>query len=424
MTPVGSAGDVNPFVALGVELRRRGHEVAVITSEPFRATVESAGLDFEPLVSTAEFEEALADPDLWHPVRGIRSLFRLIDRIGLERLWTALDRRWAEGRSILVGHMLSFPTRVFEERRGVPAVTLQLAPIAFRTLHRQPRLPLGIDLDGWPKPLLRAFWWLVDRVGVEPLARASFHDFCRAKGVGPGRRIFRSWVHSPQRVIAFFPDWFGPPQPDWPPQTRLVGFPLFDGFAEPVLAQSLETWLADGPPPIVFAPGSANRQAERLFSLGVEATRRSGHRALCVTPWAEQLPSPLPGHVHHVARAPFSALLPRCAAAVHHGGIGTTAQALRAGIPQVVLGGAFDQPDNGARLERLGVGRRLGPLGLGSKRLARVVDELLADPGTADATARCAARMVDDAGRPALERAADEVEAVAEGRADNQEFVD
>lgn len=387
--------------------------MAVITSEPFRETVESAGLDFEPLISTAEFEEALADPDLWHPVHGVRALFRLIDRVGMERLWTALDRRWAEGRSILVGHMLSFPTRAFEERRGVPAVTVQLAPIAFRTLHRQPRLPLGINLDRWPKPALRAFWWLVDRVGVEPLARKSLYGFCRSKGLAPDRRPFRSWVHSPQRVIAFFPDWFGAPQPDWPPQTRLVGFPLFDGFAEPALEGRLDAWLDDGPPPIVFAPGSANRQAARLFTLGAEATALTGHRALCVTPWAEQLPAPLPSHVHHVSRAPFSALFPRCAAAVHHGGIGTTAQALRAGVPQVVLGGAFDQPDNGARLERLGVGRRLGPLGLGSKRLARVVDELLSDPGTARATARYAARMIDEAGRPALERAADEVEAVA-----------
>ena len=413
MTPVGSAGDVNPFVALGIELRRRGHEVAVITAEPFRETVESAGLDFESVLSTAQFEEALTDPDLWHPVRGIRALFRLIDRTGLERLWTALDDRWVDGRSILVGHMLSFPTRAYEDARGVPAVTIQLAPIAFRTLHRQPVLPLGIDPNGWPRPLLRAFWWLIDRFGVEALARESLDDFCRSKGLEFDRRPFRSWVHSPQRVIAFFPDWFGPPQADWPPQARLVGFPLFDGFTDSALDEALVAWLDSGPPPVVFAPGSANRQAARLFALGAEATARSGHRALCVTPWPEQLPTPLPAHVRHVARAPFSALFPRCSAAVHHGGIGTTAQALRAGVPQVVLGGAFDQPDNGARLARLGVGRRLSPFRLGSERLSRVVDELLADPLTSQATARYAARMTEDGGRSALERAADEIEAVA-----------
>jgi UDP:flavonoid glycosyltransferase YjiC (YdhE family) len=415
MTPVGSAGDVNPFVALGVELRRRGHEVAVLTAEPFRETVESAGLEFGSVLSASRFEEALGDPDLWHPIHGIRALFRLIDRTGMERLWKAIDDRWVEGRSILVGHMLSFPTRVYEESKGVPAVTIQLAPIAFRTVHRQPVLPPGIDLDGWPRPVLRAFWWMVDRIGVDPLARRSLHDFVRSRGLEPDRRLFRSWVHSPRRVIAFFPGWFGPPQPDWPPQARLVGFPLFDGFNQAVVDRPLDEWLAQGTRPIVFAPGSANRQAARLFAVGAEATARSGHRALFVTPWGEQLPTRLPAHVRHVSRTPFSALFPRCAATVHHGGIGTTAQALRAGIPQVVVGGAFDQPDNGARLTRLGVGRRLSPLRLAPARLARMLDELLGDARAIGATARYAARMIDDASRPALERAADEVEAAARG---------
>jgi len=250
-------------------------------------------------------------------------------------------------------------------------------------------------------------------VGVEPLARQSLHEFLRSRGLEPDRRLFRSWVHSPRRVIGFFPDWFAPPQPDWPPQTRLVGFPLFDGFGEPVLDPDLATWLDEGSPPVVFAPGSANRQAERLFSVGAAATARSGMRALFVTPWADQLPSPLPGHVRHVSRAPFSALFPRCAVAVHHGGIGTTAQALRAGVPQVVVGGAFDQPDNGARLVRLGVGRRIPPFRLKPARLATVLDDLTGDTGVVEATARYAAHMLKDAGLPALERAADEVEAAA-----------
>lgn len=413
MTPLGSAGDVNPFVALGVELRRRGHEVVVLTAEPFRDGVEAAGLDFVPVLSTQRFEDALLDPDLWHPVWGIRALFRLIDRPGLERIWDALDERYVEGSTVLVGHMLSFPTRIYEQTRGVPGVTIQLAPIAFRTLHRQPVLPPGVDLDALPRSLLRVFWWMVDRLGVDPMAGASVHDFFRSRGLAPERRLFRSWVHSPRRVIAFFPDWFGPPQPDWPQQTRLVGFPLFDGFDEPRLDEPLEEWLGEGTPPIVFAPGSANRQANRLFSVGAKAIVRSRRRAVFVTPWADQLPTRLPDEIRHVERAPFSALFPRGAAVVHHGGIGTTAQALRAGVPQVVVGGAFDQPDNGARLERLGAGRRLNPLFLRPRSLERALDQLLATASTGEACDRCARQMLADAGEPALRRAADEVEAAA-----------
>lgn len=412
MTPVGSAGDVNPFVALGKELARRGHDVVVITSEPFRETVVAAGLEFESVLPSERFERALGDPDLWHPIRGIRALFRLVDRASMERLWRVLDERWVDGRSVLVGHTLSFPTRIYEERHGVPAVTLQLAPIAFRTLERQPVLPPGIDIQRLPRPLLRAFWWSVDRIGVDPLARPALHDFFRSRGLEPERRLFRDWVHSPRRVLGLFPEWFGPPQPDWPPQLRLVGFPLFDGFEQPELDPALASWLGEGPAPIVFAPGSANRQAPRFFQVGATASAEVQRRAVFVTPWADQLPHPLPDHVYHVARAPFSALFTRSGAVVHHGGIGTTAQALRAGVPQVVLGGAFDQPDNGARVERLGVGRRIRPGRLSRASLSRALSELM-DDATVAARAADFARRLEADGDGALRRAADEVEAVA-----------
>ena len=127
-----------------------------------------------------------------------------------------------------------------------------------------------------------------------------------------------------------------------------------------------------------------------------------GRRGILLTRHAHQLPTSLPGEVRHVAYAPFGELLPMCAAVVHHGGIGTTARALAAGTPQLVLPWAWDQPDNAARVRRLGAGSSLGPRYRSAARLAEALSELLKP----EAQARCralSARFGDD---DALERAA------------------
>ncbi|NNF37622.1 MAG: hypothetical protein HKN71_03075, partial [Gemmatimonadetes bacterium] len=233
MTPAGSAGDVHPFLGLGRALRGRGHEVVVLTSEPFRDEVTAAGLEFESVLDAARFEAVLDDPDLWHPLRGPRAIFRLLRRQDLDRVYEALERRYEPGRTVLVGHPLSFPARVFEEAHGAPAVTIQLAPIAFRTRHLQPVLPGGLDPNRWPSLVQRTFWWAADRLVVNRVAGRDLYPFMNARGLTPGVVPLHDWIHSPHRVLGFFPKWFGPPQPDWPPQLRLVGFPLYDGSPNP-----------------------------------------------------------------------------------------------------------------------------------------------------------------------------------------------
>jgi rhamnosyltransferase subunit B len=152
------------------------------------------------------------------------------------------------------------------------------------------------------------------------------------------------------------------------------------------------------------------RHAQGFFAAAVEACHRLKRRGLLVTRFAEQLPTRLPDLVRHVEYAPFSELLPRCAALVHHGGIGTTAQTLAAGIPHVVTPLAHDQPDNAARLERLGVGRTLRPKSVTGKSLARELSALLDSPQVAARCAELADRLRTHDG---LNLAADALEAFA-----------
>jgi UDP:flavonoid glycosyltransferase YjiC (YdhE family) len=151
-----------------------------------------------------------------------------------------------------------------------------------------------------------------------------------------------------------------------------------------------------GNPPLAFTPGSANVHGHEFFEAAVDAARRLDRRALLLTRFAEQIPANLPPAVRHVPFAPFTQLLPRCAALIHHGGIGTTSAALAAGIPQVIMPLSHDQPDNAARVKALGVGDRLLPRHFTGRRLAEILRPLLASPLVKDRAAglakRCAAQ--------------------------------
>ncbi len=379
LTPVGSAGDVHPYLGIGRELRRRSHGVTLLASEPFRESAERAGIDFIACWSTEYVEEVIQDPDLWHPRRGMNVVMRAV-AASLQDTYTALSTLHEPGRTVLVGHTLSFATRSFEEQHDVPAATLHLAPSLLRSLHRLPVFAPGRDISSLPRPLKRAFWWLVDRIFIDPQILPALNAFRGDLGLPPVRRPFQSWLHSPRATLGLFPEWFGPPQPDWPPQVRLTGFSLFDDDGAGSLSPEIEGFLASGAPPIVFTPGSANRQAPRFFRVAIAAATTAGRRAILLTRFTEQLPDNRPDTVLHVPWVSLSRLLPACAAIVHHGGIGTCAHGLAAGVPQLVMPMGFDQPDNAVRLRRLGVGDIVAPSRFTARRVAKKLAALIEAP--------------------------------------------
>jgi len=389
LTPVGSSGDVHPFIGIGRGLRSRGHDVTILTAEPFREVIARAGLRFVPTHSTEEFDRVSQDPALWHPRRGIQRVLTAAAQ-GLRREYDQLAACYEPGRTVLAGHPLAFATRLFEEAHHAPAATIQLAPSVFRSRYQQPVHYPGYDASGYPAWLTRTLWWVIDRAFIDPYIVPALNRFRREMGLGPISRVFQEWLHSPQRVLGLFPEWFGPPQPDWPAQLRLTGFPLYDEADQHGVPPALEAFLRGGAPPVLFTFGSANRAAGALLRTGAAAAARLGQRAVLLTRHADQIPRGLPAGVHHERYVPLSLLLPRCAAIVHHGGIGTCAQGLAAGIPHVVVPLAFDQPDNAARLERLGVGRWVLPTRLTPPRLADAIAPLLSDPAVRERCRRWA----------------------------------
>lgn len=407
LTPVGSSGDVHPFVGIGRALRARGHDVTLLTTEPFRRVSERAGLRFVGTQSQEDFDRLTRHPDLWHRRNGLMLVLRTVASVMRDdyaRIAGACD----PGRTVLVGHALSFATRVFEEVHGTPAATIHLAPSIVRSDYQFPPYIPGMDTSGVPVWVTRSMWWLADRWFIDRAVLPEFNRWRHELGLEPVSRVFKTWLHSPRRVIGLFPEWFGAIQPDWPPQLQLTGFPLYDETGDHVVSPGLQAFLDRGSPPVLFTPGSANRAASRFFASALDATRRLGRRALFLTPYPEQLPAALgsaaPGSaalgsavlgddVWHEPYVPLSQVLPRCAAIVHHGGVGTCAQGLAAGVPQLTMPLGFDQPDNTTRLWKLGVGRWVRPHRFTGRRVAETLAALLDDPRVAERCGHWAQEM-------------------------------
>jgi rhamnosyltransferase subunit B len=269
---MGSAGDVHPFAGIGRALQGRGHEVFVITSPYFEDVVRRAGLEFRPMGSIADFERVQADPHLWHPTKALPSIIRNAVDPSYEPLLEHARGLHLPGQTVILASSLGWGAMVVKELLGIPVATVHLAPSLFISSHRQPLLhgaPVPQWAPGWLKSLQ---WWAAEKV-VDFHVLPALNRFRKAHGLPPARGMLSHW-HSPDRVIALFPDWFGPPQPDWPEQTRLTGFPMFDESGLLELPSELEDFLNAGEPPVVFTPGSAMSQGSAFFREAATQRRR------------------------------------------------------------------------------------------------------------------------------------------------------
>lgn len=384
----GSLGDLHPYLALARELRRRGHAPVLATSGLYRERVEAAGIGFAPLRPDLPDlgSEAEWMPRLLDPRRGPEMLVRGIMMPHLRATYEDLERATAVGADLLVGHPLLFALPPLAERAGLPWVGVALAPTSMFSAHDPPLLaaaPWALAV----RSLGVAPYRLLSRVGprmvrpwTEPV-RALRRDL----GLPPPAHepLFRGQF-SPRLNLALFSPLFGPPQPDWPPNTRATGFP-FPGMPTPP-DPALEAFLAAGPPPIVFTLGSsAVMAAGPFYAESARAAAALGRRAvLLIGRDPRNRPScPLPPGMVAVEYAPFADLLPRAEAVVHQGGIGTMAETLRAGKPMLVVPFAFDQPDNARRARRLGVARVIPHAHYTARRAADALGPLLADAACA-----------------------------------------
>ena len=410
LVALGSAGDVHPNIGLALALRDRGHRVTLVASGAFQRLADRHGFEFFPVGSEEEFYTAVRNPDLWHPRRAIEVVARCLILRKMRPLYELIADNYRPGETVVAAPGTAFGARLAEEKLGVPLASVHLQPSMIRSYFDPMAVGVPDIMPHLPVRVRRWFFHLVDRAVIDRLLAAEVNQFRAELGLQPERRLFERWLHSPQLVVGLFPDWFGPPQRDWPPNVHPVGFPLFDESDTRPAPPELDAFLAAGPHPIVFTAGSAMAHARDFFYASVEVCRRLGRRGVLLTQFPEQLPARLPDTVARFDYVPFSRVLPRAAALVHHGGIGTTAQAFSASVPQLVVPLAHDQFDNAARVQRLGAGKVLAPKRYSVRSATRALDQLLASAPIRNACAEYARRLSPGA---AIESACQWIETLA-----------
>ncbi len=374
---IGSYGDVLPLIGLARQLYQRGHTVTFFSNGHFADLVRQAGLEFIPMGTATDYDAMADHPDLWHPHKGWRLIMTRLVSEGLQEAYHLLRSHLTPPNTIMISSTLGFVARLLQETHHVPHATVHFSPGVFHSAYHAPKMP-DLPLPDWlPVPFKRGVWTLLDHTLIDPVMKTNLNRFRGKLGLPPVSRIFHNWLHSPHLVLGLFPEWFAPSQPDWPPQTQATGFPLFDDPYDAALLPAVQEFLAQGSAPLVFTPGSAMKHGRRFFLESAEACQVLERRGIFLTQYSEQLPRPLPKEVQHFSYIPLSQLLPHSAALIHHGGIGTCSQALRAGIPQLIQPMAFDQFDNAARVKKLGVGAMISKRSFRAPKIAQRLQHLL-----------------------------------------------
>ncbi len=358
----GTFGDVNPLVALSLELKRRGHQPVLAIPEMFRPKVEPLGIGFVPVRPEQDPNDKRLIAmiyDIKHGTEtGLRQFLFPSLRDSYDDLLAAVHADG--GADLLVTGELAYAAPLVAEKTGIPWASYVLAPFSFFSAYDPPVLP--------PYPTLARVQEKVPALGHVVARFARFvtrqwpepvYTLRRELGLPRGKDPIFDAKHSQRLALALYSSVMGSPQPDWPPSAKITGFAFYDGSGdEGRLEPALAAFLDSGPPPLVFTLGSAAvMHAGDFYEQSAEAAERLGQRAvLLVGADDRNLPKrKLPDTICIARYAPYSQIFPRASVLIHQGGIGTTAQALRAGRPMLVMPYSHDQPDNARRVRRLGV---------------------------------------------------------------------
>lgn len=358
LTTIGSLGDLHPCLALGLELRGRGHQVVVASTEYYRDKVEGLGLEFRAIRPNW-------DPTDGEMIRQCGDLKRgpeiLIRRFVLPHLADTYEDllRAVAGADLMVAGELNFAAPLVAEKLGLRWASATLSPASFLSAH-DPSITVNVP---WLIHVRKAGWrpyravMNVGRRGIRNWWN-PVRDLRRNEGLSSRcDPLFRD-KFSPDLVLALFSPLLAVKQPDWPTQTLQPGFVFFDGQQSAGIDAELQAFLAAPDAPIVFTQGSTAVHAPGSFyQVSAAAAEKLGRRALLLG--TTELPAGASSRICARAYAPYSEIFPRAAINVHQGGSGTAGQALRAGRPQLIVPFGWDQPDNAARVERLGVGLHL-----------------------------------------------------------------
>ena len=387
LSNIGTFGDINPLIAIALELKRRGHVPILAVPPVFGPKILPLGLEFHAVRPDIDPENTLMAEMIYDvrkgTERGLREFLFPALRQTYDDLLDAATRP-ARADLLLLGE-LNYAGPIVAEITGIPWASYVLAPLSFFSAFDPPVLPMYPRLARADKAIpgmgraIKRLARLVSRKWPQPI-----YDLRSELGLPKGENPLFDAKHSPFLVLALFSRVLGVAQKDWPENTLITGFCFYDSDAgNAALPANLEAFLSAGPPPVVFTLGSAAvLAAGRFYEFSARAAIRLGIRAVLLigSDKRNELRQPLPDSICIAEYAPYSKLFSRAAMVVHQGGVGTTAQCLRAGKPMLIMPFSHDQPDNGRRMMRLKVARVIQRGNYTPFRVARKLKAMLAEP--------------------------------------------
>jgi rhamnosyltransferase subunit B len=416
LSNIGTFGDINPLIAIALELKQRGHQPVMAVPAVYGPKIVPLGIEFHAVRPDLDPKNTLLVEMVYDvrkgTERGLREFLFPALRETYDDL-TAAATIPARADLLLLGE-LNYAGPLVAEVTGIPWASYVLAPLSFFSAFDPPVLPMYPRLARADKAVpgmgrvIRRLARFVSRKWPQPV-----YDLRRELGLSRGRNPLFDAKHSPDLVLALFSRVLGREQPDWPANTKITGFCFYDSDAgNGALPSHLEAFLAAGPAPLVFTLGSAAvLAAGRFYEYGARAAQRLGMRAvLLIGTDARNRPRhPLPDSICVAEYAPYSALFSRASAVIHQGGVGTTAQCLRAGKPMLIMPYSHDQPDNARRMRRLKVARIIQKRYFTPLRVARKLRGLLENPVYAHRALHTALRIRGENGVAAACNALEEL---------------
>jgi UDP:flavonoid glycosyltransferase YjiC (YdhE family) len=382
LATIGSLGDLHPMIAIGIGLRDRGHDIMFATIKDYQTKIESLGFKFHSIrpdhISMDDSKMIALMMDIQ---KGTERVIKDYLLANLRETYTDLMNA-ARNADFIVANEIVYAAALVAEMLKLRWAFCALAPGSFFSAYDpfvMPPFPALAKLRALGPTVNRGvmgFAKFVTRSWGEPI-----HQLRQELGLAPVRNPIIDDKFSPYLVLALFSSVLGSPQPDWPANTVITGFPFYDGKQQGVgLTPELQHFLDAGEPPIVFTLGSAAVLSPgNFYRESSQAVKQLKRRAVLLI-GKNSPPEDLPASVVTFNYAPYSEIFPRACAIVHQGGIGTTAQALRSGHPTLIVPYSHDQPDNAARLERLGTSRTIPRKHYTVTRAINELRELLDNP--------------------------------------------